>query len=73
MICHSQDNFELIFGAEDRSSDESGTVAMTSKNAVYHAGYNENTLKNDIAIIHLPKAIAETSNEIIRKEPDFPK
>jgi hypothetical protein len=59
----SQDSFELVFGAQNRSNDEDGTVTMTSKNAVYHKGYKESTLKNDIAIITLPKPISETSIE----------
>jgi hypothetical protein len=35
---------------------------MTSNKAVYHKNYKESTLKNDIAIIFLPKPIDETSN-----------
>jgi secreted trypsin-like serine protease len=65
----SQDSFELMFGAQNRSVDEDGTVSMTSKNAVYHKGYQESTLKNDIAIITLPKPITETSNEKVLNFP----
>jgi len=51
-----------VFGAQNRSDDDDGTVSMTSKNAVYHRGYKEKTMQNDIAIIYLPIPITETSN-----------
>jgi len=57
-----QSTFELVFGAQDRSEDEEGIVSMTSNKAVHHAGYNQDTMKNDIAIIFLPKPVKETSN-----------
>lgn len=59
------DTFEIVFGAQDRGTDEAGTVTMTSTNAVYHPGYSEITAMNDIAIIHLPKAVVQTSNNRI--------
>jgi len=55
-----QKTYELVFGAQNRSADEEGMISMTSTKAVAHRGYNENTLKNDIAIIFLPRPVQES-------------
>jgi secreted trypsin-like serine protease len=42
-------------GGIDRTTTETGEISLTSRTAIYHEQYKENTLSNDIAVIKLPQ------------------
>jgi hypothetical protein len=50
----------VILGANRLDVNEAGSQILISTNSIGHNGFNPDTLKNDIAVVHLPSAISLT-------------
>ncbi|XP_059470819.1 brachyurin-like [Neocloeon triangulifer] len=50
-------SFMLIFGAQTREGQGQNSEIRESTSAVYHEKYNPNTMRNDIAMIYLPRPV----------------
>jgi secreted trypsin-like serine protease len=50
-------SFVVTVGGVDRTTTETGEKTLTSKVAIRHEKYNDDTLINDVAVIKLPSKI----------------
>jgi len=58
-------SFEVHLGALDLSlSTESGRISVTTKEKVFHPGFNPNNLNNDIAILKFDPITPSSKNII---------